>query len=282
MNGPTLGHPDRPVAFTEWNGRPAVEKRYLSDSVSSVSGGAGSAWAVMCALWASPFGAERQPPGLPEPIAGDQHWVIMERVDGVTVGQRRSLGTTVAVSTMAAQLIADLHASGVVVPRRRTGRRLVRALTRKRDELRDGPMKEIYAQTIELLDPAALDGDLVVSHGDFSPRNVLVSPSGLRLIDFDRCQMAPRARDVTYWGAWVWATQVLAAQPASWAIADAFEVAYTTACAHPPFDRRHRDSHRAAALLRIAHGWTALQTRPELAVRVVAEAHRQLAPSEPR
>jgi aminoglycoside phosphotransferase (APT) family kinase protein len=48
------------------------------------------------------------------------------------------------------------------------------------------------------------DSELVCTHGDFSPRNVLVCDQRALLVDWDRLQQADPARDVTYFATWSW------------------------------------------------------------------------------
>lgn len=267
-------HADRPVEPRVWRGRPAVAKTYNR-------GGAEDAAHAMRELWSSPFGRSRLPPGLPEPLALVGRSVIMERLEGTAVGRRGALGATEALKVESARLLGDLHGCRVRIPRSRPGARVARSLERKRDSLSDQRIRQAFDSTLALLDTEALSGELVVTHGDFSPRNVIATGGGLRLIDFDRLQMAPRARDVTYWGAWAWATMLLAGDAPSWRLGAAFELAYAAHTGVPTFAAAHRAAHRAAALLRITHGWTALRDRPDVAAIVVEEAGRQAAGSVP-
>jgi len=263
-------HADRPVVLDEWQGRRVAVKHYRRGSAEQVA-------RTMTALWQSAFGRDRSPPGLPQPLALEGSRLAMELVPGRPAGGRGSLGATERIAGAAAALLADLHGSGIVVERVRSGTRIARSLERKLDDLPEAELRRSYAAALDALDPRALDGELVVSHGDFSPRNVLLAPEGPRLIDFDRCQMAPRARDLAYWGAWAWATLALAGSEPRWRVGDRFEAAYLERTASPAPAEERRAAHRAAALLRIAHGWSALRRRPGIAARVVEEARRQLA-----
>jgi aminoglycoside phosphotransferase (APT) family kinase protein len=157
---------------------------------------------------------------------------------------------------------------------------LLRSITRKRDELAPSPLRDKFdlAITIAGARPqVAAQQPLVVSHGDFSPRNIIVSTEGLRLIDFDRLQMAVPSRDVEYFAAWTWVTNLMAATGEGWSLADAFGFAY---CHHATGSEAQiatdRSFYRAMALLRIAHGWTALRRLPSVAGVVADEAIRQL------
>lgn len=260
------GHADRPVRETVLDGRAVVVKDYLLGGASQVA-------EAMRALWASPFGASRRPPGLPEPIGLVGGSLIMERIAGTPVGSRGSLGETARVADSAAALLADLHASDVRLPRRRTVAHVVRSVGRKAADLADTPVGPAFADAAgRLARQAPRCEELVPSHGDFSPRNVLMAAGGLRLIDYDRLQLAAPARDVAYWGAWAWATERLARAEPSWELGERFVDAYGAAAGRLALDERQLAFHRAAGLLRIAHGWSGLRRRPELACQIVAEA----------
>ena len=270
MSAALTGHADRPVSLVEWHGRPAAVKHYRD-------GGAENVARTLDALWRSSFGRTRRPPGLPALLALDGRRVVMERVAGAPAGRRGALGGTARATEAAAALLADLHCCGVEVERRREGSRIVGSLERKLGELQGRTLRRLFADALDALDGRALEGELVVSHGDFSPRNVLLTSEGPRLIDFDRCQMAPRERDVTYWGAWAWATLALGGTTPSWLIGDRFELAYASCAGRPNRGGEARAAHRAAALLRIAHGWSALRERTDVAALVVREARTVLA-----
>ena len=121
-----------------------------------------------------------------------------------------------------------------------------------------------------------------MTHGDFSPRNVLNDGHRLVLIDFDRLQMASPARDLAYWGAWVWATQRLRGDQPSWDIGDELTERYVnqrdaevqSAAADEIWSGLN--FHRASALARIVHGWSALQHQPDIADVLIGDAHRIL------
>ena len=178
----------------------------------------------------------------------------------------------------AARLLADLHASGVRPARRRGAAGVLRSLERKAAEM-DGDAGAAFADAVarvgRLADRCAVAGAErpVATHGDWSPRNVLDAPGGLRVIDLDRLQHAGAGRDLAYWGAWAWVTLLLRGDPPSWSLAAEYEQAYLRArpsaraelAATLPF-------HRAAGLLRIAHGWSALRARPGVMRAVIAEA----------
>lgn len=274
--GAGQSHADRPVALEcDRDGSTVVVKRYSHDGVGQI-------FDAMCALWSSPFGQSRDVPGLPQPLGfrAAERAIVMSYLPGPAVGSRGDLGTTAEHLDAAAGLLADLHRSGVVVARVRTGRALLRSITRKRDELAYSSLRDGFDLAVTLAGTKPqVDAHqpLVVSHGDFSPRNLIVTTHGLTLIDFDRLQMASPSRDVQYFGTWTWATALMAGTGEGWALADEFESAYCRAAA--TFDAQiaaDRSFYRAMALLRIAHGWSALQRLPTIAGLVVDEAIRQL------
>lgn len=231
-------------------------------------------------LWDSPFGAARTPPGVPEPLSWDpvRRELRMEAVGGAALGARGDLGGAPARAAEAARLLAGLHDSGVRPGRRRGAAAVMRSLERKTAEM-DGPAAAAFAGAVALAARTAERRDVtrrerpVATHGDWSPRNVLTAPDGLRVIDLDRLQSAGAGRDLAYWGAWCWVTILLRGEEPTWDLAAAYEREYLRArpsagaeiAATLPF-------HRAAALLRIAHGWSALRARPEVMRAVIAEA----------
>ena len=267
-------HADRPVALErDGEGRTVVVKRYGHDGAREIFDG-------MCALWSSPFGRSRSVPGMPQPLnfRAVERAIVMTYLPGPAAGSRGDLGTTVSNLLGAAQLLADLHRSGVVVSRVRTRRALLRSITRKRDALEPSSLRDKFDLAIAGAMPQVdAHHPLVISHGDFSPRNIIVSTDGVKLIDFDRLQMASPSRDIEYFGAWTWVTDLMAATGEGWAIADEFRSAY---CRYAPDSEAQiatdRSFYRAMALLRIAHSWTALRPLPDVTDRVADEAIRQL------
>ena len=276
---PLVGlHADRPVHVETRGADRVVVKRY-------VAGGAEAVYAQMSALWASPFGADRRPPGLPRPIGlnADHEEVEMQFLPGDPIGSRGDLGLSVQQLPEVARLLADLHSSGVRVDRRRSPAALLRSSHRKVDELASTGGKdsadrfvvaELARRLLQRLALAVPTGtELVLSHGDFSPRNVLLTPDGLALIDFDRLQMAAPERDISYWGAWTWVTMLTTGQPPRWWVGDELALAYHGfRPAAPKSDPSALAFYRAVALLRIAHGWSALQAAPQTAALVLREA----------
>ena len=274
------GHADRPVRVERRPGAvPVVVKEYRSGNGAEVH-------EAMQRLWESSFGARRIPrPGMPRPLtwSPSRRSLTMEHLSGDAVATRGELGASLTVADDAARLLADLHASGVGVERCRPLHRLVRSAARKARDRSAGPAAGDFAATLVALEEAVGDQPpedaVVLTHGDFSPRNLLRTPSGLALIDFDRVQLAAPARDVAYWGAWLWTTSVLSGAPAgpSWALSDPFTTAYGRyAVPGTAPDDRVLAFHRALALVRIAHGWSSLGTDPEAVGTVLAEARRQV------
>ena len=284
-SGLPSGHADRPVRFEERpDGSRVVIKRFHNGDGAEVHDG-------MRRLWESSFGARRRPrPGMPAPLgwSSGRHELAMELMPGEPVAHRGSLGSSLEVAEEAGRLLADLHASSVGVQRRRPLHRLLRSAARKVAERRDEPGAAEFASTLEVLELALGqqpdEGPLVLSHGDFSPRNLMQTGTGLVLIDFDRVQMAAPARDLAYWGAWLWTTHVLGggSPEDSWQLAEPFNAAYlrhaTAGTAPAPSVLA---LHRALALVRIAHGWSALRGDAAAVSRILVEARRQLVPTLP-
>lgn len=275
------GHADRPVRIeSDRDGRRVVVKTFVSTDGAAIHQG-------MEELWRSPFGALRRPPGLPEPLtwAARGGELRMECLEGEPLGRRGDVGASLERAVECARLLSDLHASGVLPERRRPLSRLVRSTARKAAEASavDGAdfaaVLEALRRSVTARPPS---DELVPSHGDFSPRNVLVTPAGLRLIDLDRLQAAPPGRDVAYWSAWLWVTDRLSATPAydGWELGRPFEEAYLAASGRDPATL-DLDLHRAFALVRIAHGWSALAADPGSRRLVLAEALRQAVDTVP-
>jgi aminoglycoside phosphotransferase (APT) family kinase protein len=281
MSGPsisettsTLGerpHDDRIVCVRSYGERSMVEKTYVDADASEI-------FSSMMALWGTPFGSRRVPLAMPEPLAVNGSAITMSFVGGEPLGRRGSVGKTLQQLPAVASVLADFHNSGVTVPRLRHPDRLLRSLDRKAERIAE-PLKDPFRFVVaQHLRPLAPKGEsVVVSHGDFSPRNLLVGESDLVLIDFDRLQMAGRGRDLGYFGAWVWVTEFMS-EPmakASWDTADELVRLYSLSSgvsessllSTAPF-------YRAAALLRIAQSWSALDARPDLSRVVIESAAR--------
>ncbi len=260
------GHRDRSVSIEQCDGRDAVVKTYLHADAAAIFAG-------MTDLWASPFGRVHH--HMPEPLSLAGPRLTMTFVAGTPVGARGDLGSVSPRMEDIAQLLVRLHRSEVEVPRQRHAHRLIRSLRRKTADAVPA-LGRPFAEAVERVDASRPDEEhLVVSHGDFSPRNVLEAADRLVLIDFDRLQMAGPGRDVGYLGAWCWATIAQHDGVGRWELGDAFAGSY----------RRHGGLeitgtamrfHRACGLLRIAQSWSALADHPDLALRIIDEAVGQL------
>lgn len=262
--GLNAGHDDRIVHRVRIGTVEVIRKRYAIADAAQVH-------ASMVALWASPFGATRTTPGMPEPLglSDDGTTIDMELLDGPMLGTRGDTGLLPELVDEVALLLADLHRSGVVVPQLRSAPRLVASLERK--------FRGDRHPVLDALAAAVPDHEqLAVAHGDCSPRNVVVTARGPVLIDFDRLQMAGAGRDVQYMAAWAWVTDVLAGRTsvsAGWDLGDRFEAAYA---AHRPEARAELDAtrrfHRASGLVRIAMSWSSLKRDAAARERVIQEA----------
>lgn len=263
------GHDDRLVQRVTIDGDEVVRKRYARADAVEV-------FDAMTHLWQSSFGANRVPPGLPRPLQlhHDRHGMDMACVEGPMLAHRGTVGFAPQRLSDVAVLLADLHSSGVVVPRRRTASKLVASLERKLADRRHPLMAHLVAL-------APLLGEhLVVSHGDFSPRNIVMGSEGLVLIDFDRIQMAGAGRDVQYFAACAWVTEVTAGRvdaDSGWVLGDRFEMAYADRRPDAREELRHtRAFHRASSLVRIATSWSAITTDVVTQQVVLDEAMRVL------
>ncbi len=264
-------HQDRPVAMAvDSDGRAVITKRYHEADGAAI-------YASHQALWQSAFGRSRSPQAIPEPLSWDvtTSTVTMELAPGEPIGARGDLGSTTQHTATVARLLADFHASGVVVDRRRSASGLVRAVDRKAVEMAASPLGKLYEYVCWRARCAKPTNELsVINHGDFSPRNVLFGDGRLSLIDFDRLQMASPARDIAYWGAWAWATHRLNDQHPSWDLGDALLEEYLR-CSPLPGVQRIVDEinfHRSVSLLRIVHGWSALRSRVDIAGILLGDA----------
>ncbi len=267
LNG---GHDDRLVTQVRVGERDVVRKRYLRADAAGV-------FQSMTDLWRSSFGRDRGPnPGLPEPLRlhDDIGGMDMAFVDGPMLGARGDVGSLPDRLRETATLLADLHDSDVVVPRRRNATRLVASLGRKFSDERP----EVLAALSNVAD--RLDEHLVVSHGDFSPRNVVLAAEGPTLIDFDRLQMAGAGRDVQYLASWCWVTEVVSHatdHDAAWTLGERFEAAYVVCRPHAEDElAASRAFHRASGLVRIAMSWSSLRDDAVARGTVLDEAVRQL------
>ena len=258
------GHADRPVMQVEEGGRTLIRKRYRSlDDADRV-------FDAMSALWRSPFGAGRTPPGLPEPVAVDRAAAAIDTAFLVGDAGHRGVpdGATPRDVDGMAQLLADLHRSGVDVPLVRSARRVLASVRRTLGE--HHPLVDLAAMRLP-------DREVLVpSHGDFTPRNVWCTADGPVLIDLDRVQSADPARDLGHFAAWCWTRRHLDGHADGWRSGDALEAAYLRHSEMSPDALAcGRAFHRAAGLVRC---WSSVSKRhPEpIASALLIEAAQLL------
>lgn len=263
------GHADRPVVRTTVGERVVIQKRYRSvDDATRVH-------AAMTALWRSPFGMSRVPPGLAEPLSLDRGAAVVDTAFLVGDASHRGVpdGCAPLDTARIAALLADLHTSGVAVPLVRSARRVVASMRRTLGD--DHPLVARAA------DRQPDDEVMVPSHGDFTPRNVWSTAEGPVLIDLDRVQMAGAGRDLGHYAAWCWTRRLLAEPEATdgWAAGDLLDEHYrrTRPDASVELDAG-RAFHRAAGLVRC---WASVSRRhpPAVATALLAEATRLLRPT---
>jgi aminoglycoside phosphotransferase len=257
-------HGDRQVVRSTVDGQTRIRKQYRT--------GAEHVYAAMVALWASPMGSARGCPAIPEPLALDAaHGAIdMGAIEGIPLSDG-SLGMLPDALDDVALLLADLHRCGVRVDRQRTPRKVMRRVAERLQE-RDRFLVELLERR------GPVNESLCLSHGDFSPCNVLSTEQGLVLIDLDRLQMAGAGRDVNHLGAWCWATIALGRDGSgcdAWDLCDEFEAAYLAFRPEAAPDLvAGRAFHRATGLLRIATEWSAITSHPATQRLVIDEARR--------
>jgi hypothetical protein len=240
--------PDRlTVGLRTAAGAPAIGKLYPA-------GGGAGAFRNMRALWGSSFGEQRRPPGLARPIEyiAEPEVLVMEHLGGRPLVELDYL--TDEALRASVELLAALHGSGAAlasVPR--TAARIVRSLRRKQARIAElaPEYAERYRAAVDAVE-RALPGDrqLVCSHGDFSPRNVLAGRTRYALIDWDRLKPADPARDVAHYGAWCWLRRLHADGSRDWSALERFVAAYESL--RPAAALRARlHFHLGAALLRM-------------------------------
>jgi aminoglycoside phosphotransferase (APT) family kinase protein len=179
--------------------------------------------------------------------------LIMERLDGRPLLELDPLDMRVLDDAI--ELVAALHDSNARPEKPRGAARITRSLRRKARAVAAAasPYKEEYAATVDALEGTGVeDAELVPCHGDFSPRNVLVAPQGLALIDWDRLRRADPARDIAYMGCWYWASTIRRGDPPDWSVLDRITARYEEL--RPGAGLAGRlNFHIAAGLLRMAH-----------------------------
>jgi aminoglycoside phosphotransferase len=219
-------------------------------------GGAEQAFLNLERLWHSSFGERRQPPGVPEPIEYLPHAdaLVMERLEGRPLLELDTADTDLFEAAI--RLLASLHSSDARPQKRRDVVRIVRSIRRKAErvgELAPRLADQFWAVVHALEGAEVADRELVASHGDFSPRNVIVGPRRIALVDFDRLQLADPARDVGWFGAWSWAWALREGRTPDWTMLDRAVALYGSLRPDADLDGRI-DFHVAAGLMRVAHG----------------------------
>jgi hypothetical protein len=240
--------PDRlTVGLRTADGEPAIGKLFPA-------GGGADANRNMRALWESSFGERRDPPGLARPIEyiEEPEVLVMEHLGGRPLVELDYLADEAFRSSV--ELLAALHGSGAAlasVPR--TGARIVKSLRRKQARIAELAPEYAadYGAAVDAVEGAKPgDGELVASHGDFSPRNVLAGRSRYALIDWDRLKPADPARDVAHYGAWCWLRALHGSGAYDCSALDRFVAGYESL--RPGAALRERlDFHLGAALLRM-------------------------------
>ena len=271
------GRPDRASLALDTNAGPIVIKFFQPT-------GRAEAFENMVCLWRSSFGEHRNPPGLPRPLAWlEEHSVlIMERIDGYPMLERMASG--VERLEEIAGTLADLHTSDAQLSQRRDARGVVRSIQRKVADLTgtgvEQALQRVADRLAERLPEISHSGyqpvELAPGHGDFSPRNVILSSRSVCFIDWDRFRLADPARDLAYFGAWSWMADLQAGRKPDWKLGDRLIDRYQTYHPIPNLSERIR-FYRAAGLARIAHSQVRLWKSAELVAPLSAEALRMLA-----
>lgn len=239
--------PDRlTVGVRTAAGVPAVAKLYPA-------GGGATAFQNMLALWESSFGERRGPPGLARPIEYIEHVEVgvMEHLGGRPLVELDYLADEAFRNSV--ELLASLHECDAVlssVPR--TAPRIVRSLRRKQARIAELAPEYAarYGAAVDAVEAAQpKDRELVCSHGDFSPRNVLAGSTRYALIDWDRLKPADPARDIAHYGAWCWLRALHQRGAGDWSALERFVAVY--ASLRPCALGRRLDFHLASALLRM-------------------------------
>jgi aminoglycoside phosphotransferase (APT) family kinase protein len=243
------------------------------------SGGGDITYANMQELWHSSFGERRRQPGLPRPIdyLPQIGVLIMERLPGRPLIE---LGTwDEDILANAVRLVASLHECDAEPSQRRDSPGIVRSAKRMAKRVAElAPhFAEAFRELAEALEAAQVeDLELVPSHGDFSPRNVLVGSHRLTLIDWDRFQRADPARDITHMGTWCWFCALRQGRAPDWLVLDRLIETYNLLRPGGGIEAR-LSFHVAAGLMRIAHSWARFwPDEAHLVPPLITEALRQL------
>jgi hypothetical protein len=266
--------PDRlTVGLRTPAGTPAIGKLYPA-------GGGAVAYRNMRALWESSFGERRDPPGLARPIelVEDPEVLVMEHLGGRPLIELDYLADEAFRNSV--ELLAALHESAAVITSvPRTAQRTVRSLRRKQARIEElaPEFAARYRAAVDAAERARpADRELVATHGDFSPRNVLAGEARYALIDWDRVKLADPARDVAFYGAWCWLRALHHRGAHDWSALERFLAAYRSLRPGSAIHER-LDFHLAAALLRMVASRVELwREESYLIPELIEEAARRL------
>ncbi|MGH9148167.1 MAG: phosphotransferase [Vicinamibacterales bacterium] len=260
------------LALTTRTGLPVVAKVYPCGSGDRVFGN-------MLRVWRSPFGENRRPPGLPRPVdyLPDLGILVMERVEGFPLAEHNHIEPMVLDDVV--RLLVSLHESSATSGLVRSSKGIVKSVQRKAGHaaMLAPELSESFHRAADALGACRVeDRELVASHGDFSPRNLVLGRDRLALIDWDRFQVADPARDVAYLGLWSWAARVRKKQTADWSVLDRTVAHYDSLRPQAAITQRLH-FHVAAGLLRVAHSVVTLwPTERSVVPCLIREAERQL------
>lgn len=243
-----IGRPDRTTwAFLSPDQSCVVTKLLPADRAEQT-------YQNMLNAWNSSFGHSKTAPGLPRPIefVPEISGIIMDHIPGAPLASADKLSLAQINASM--ELLAHLHGSNAQPVQRRTFRNILRSAGRKQALIAHAKpaCAESAARAAAMLEAAgAADTELVPSHGDFSPRNILMASRGLILVDWDRFQWADPARDLATFGAWSWGNELRCGRNPSWNTLHLAKDAYLK-YRNASFPEHHLRFHQAAVLLRMA------------------------------
>lgn len=266
---------ERLVVGAVADGRSLVVKRMAAHRRQRT----GDAWRQ---LWASPFGESRRPPGVPELVAQVDAYdaIVLERVRGERLAGRRDIDSIGSRVDEVAQLLHDLHHSGVRPPVEHRIDDLLESLRSSVHERAPAEVRSDLLSVVEHLhDRRPADGEFAAVHGDFNPRNIFEAPEGLRLIDLDLLQSAEAALDLGHWSAWCWVAGLRLGRP-GWRQGDELVSAYIRLGVPDGFLGRVT-FHEVARLLRIGLNSSVVGRDPSAAVAVARAGLDRLAAGQP-
>lgn len=262
------GRPDqKSLPLLSPDGLPVVAKFFSSDRGPAC-------FENMQMLWRSSFGERRQPPGLPRPVEfiSEIEVLIMERLEGKPFAEIAGRNETIFDDSI--RLLAALHSSDATPEKKRSSRSIVRSTQRKAEgiiKLTPQYADPVRAVVAALEADRSKDQELVPTHGDFSPRNVLVGEGRLTIIDWDRLQLADPCRDLAYMATWAWPEALRRGRwPDRSALQRAMEIYLSV---RPDASLKKSISfHIAAGLIRRAHSIVNLWPKESWLVPALAQA----------